>query len=149
MRSILCATGLALALALGGCRPPAGEAASPPHAAYRGPLASSLMVETLGDTARLVLQVTNGSSAPVSVTFPSGQSYDFAVMDGSESVWRWSADRSFLQAVRTVTLAPGQTESFAEAWPVTDAQRGRTLTAVAWLTSSDHPLEHRAQFRLP
>jgi len=130
------------------CRP-AGEAAPATHSAYRGPLASSLQVEPLGDSVRLVLQVTNGTSAPVTVTFPSGQTYDFSVSDGANTLWSWSADRSFMQAIRTETLSPGETQTHAETWRVPAGLRGRTLTARAWLTSSDHPVEHTAEFRVP
>ena len=134
--------------ALAGCRP-AAVAAPAPHAPYRGPLASSLQVETLGDSIRLVLQVSNATDQAVTLTFPSGQSYDFQVRDGAETVWSWSADRSFIQAVRTETLAPGETRRHGEIWRPAAALRGRTLTAVALLTSTDHPREHTAQFRLP
>jgi hypothetical protein len=135
-------------IAAAGCRP-AGQAAPAPHAAYRGPLATSLQVETLGDSARLVLRVSNGSDAPVNVTFPSGQTYDFQIRDGAETVWSWSADRSFMQAVRMHTMAPGETVTYSEVWRAPAAMHGRSLTAVGRLTSSDHPVEHTAAFRLP
>jgi hypothetical protein len=141
---------LALAALAGtsACRPP-GESAPAPHSAYRGPLATSLQVQTLGDSVQLVLQVTNGTPASVTVTFPSGQTYDFSVLDGTEPVWTWSADRSFIQSVRMVTLAPGETRTHSEVWTVPAGMRGRTLTAVGRLTSSDHPVEHRTGFRVP
>ncbi|HEU4885621.1 MAG TPA: BsuPI-related putative proteinase inhibitor [Longimicrobium sp.] len=112
-------------------------------------LVSSLRVET-GDTVRFTLQVTNPSAAPVSFTFPSGQSYDFAVRPagGGAVAWRWSEQMSFTQAVRTVTLAPGETWTFGERWTRPPGTRGE-FTAVARLTSSDRPVERTATFRLP
>jgi hypothetical protein len=131
-----------------GCRP-ASEAAPAPHAPYRDALVSSLQVEALGDSARFVLQVTNGSEGPLTLTFPSGQTYDFSVRDGGQTVWSWSADRSFMQSVRMITLGPGETRTHSEVWRAAAGLRGRTLTAVARLASSDHPLERTAEFRLP
>lgn len=144
---LLSLTLLAAALTAG-CRPP-GEAAPAPHAAYRGPLVSSLQVESMRDSVRLVLQVTNATSGPVTLTFPSGQSYDFQVLDGGRVVWTWSADRSFMQAVRMLTMAPGETSRYSEVWRLPEELRGRTLTARARLTSTDHPVEQAAEFRLP
>jgi hypothetical protein len=121
----------------------------PPQTVESTGLVSSLRVET-GDTVRFTLQVTNPSAAPVAFTFPSGQSYDFAVRPagaGAE-VWRWSAQMGFTQAVRTVTLAPGETWSFGERWTPPPGTRGE-FAAVARLTSSDHPVERTATFRLP
>jgi hypothetical protein len=144
---LLSLTLLAAALTAG-CRPP-GEAAPAPHAPYRGPLVSSLQVEAMGDSARMVLQVTNATSGPVSLTFPSGQSYDFQVLDAGRVVWTWSADRSFMQAVRMHTLAAGETTRYAEVWHAPAGMHGRPLTVRATLTSSDQPVEQTAEFRLP
>lgn len=139
---------LATVAAAAACRP-ASEAAPAPHSAYRGPLASSLQVEVLGDSVRLVLQVTNGTNQPVPVTFPSGQTYDFSVYDGGETAWTWSADRSFIQQVRMVTLAPGETQSHSETWVVPAALRGKRLRAVGRMTSSNHAVEQSTEFRVP
>jgi hypothetical protein len=139
-----------LALLSTACRPyPERGVADPPQAAYRGPLASSLQVEPMGDSVRFVLQVTNASEAPLTLNFSSGQSYDFAVREGGETLWTWSADRSFMQALRSETLAPGQTHRLSEVWRVPAAQRGRALTAVARMTSTNHPVEQTAEFRVP
>ncbi|HYR11229.1 MAG TPA: BsuPI-related putative proteinase inhibitor [Longimicrobium sp.] len=121
----------------------------PPQTMQSTELVSSLRVET-GDTVTFTLQVTNPSAAPVAFTFASGQTYDFAVRPAGAGgeVWRWSADRGFTQAVRTLTLAPGETWTFGERWTPPAETRGE-LTAVARLTSSDRPVERTANFRLP
>jgi hypothetical protein len=131
--------------------PPDGMPLPPalPQTMEQTGLVSSLRVKT-GDTVRLTLQVTNPSTAPVTFTFPSGQSYDFVVRPagaGAE-VWRWSADMGFTQAVRTLTLAPGETWTFGERWTPPPGTRGE-FAAVARLTSSDHAVERTAAFRLP
>lgn len=122
--------------------PPPGGMPSPS-------LVSSLSVRTEGDTVVLALQVTNPHDAPVEVTFPSGQEYDFSVRDaGGRVLWTWSADRTFIQAVRTSTLEPGATWSFTEQWTPPPGVRG-PLTAAARLASSSHAVEHTRAFTLP
>lgn len=147
---------LLAALALAACTrplPPDGMLPPPrppqPPQSARNDLVTSLQVET-GDTVVMTLQVTNPSSAPVTFTFPSGQSYDFVVRPagaGAE-VWRWSADRGFTQAVRTATLGPGETWRFGERWTPPPGLRGQ-FAAVARLTSSDRPVESTSVFNLP
>lgn len=115
-----------------------------------GPLVSTLQVETAPDSVRFVLQVTNASAAPVEVRFNTGQTFDFLVRDdrGAE-IWRWSADMGFTQALRSETLAPGETRTLSAAWRPGAGLAGRELTAVGRLTSGSHPLERRLAFRLP
>lgn len=147
---LLLAAGVFVAACTPPLPPPSGGALPPPPQSVEpSGLVSSLRVET-GDTVRFTLQVTNPSAAPVAFTFPSGQSYDFVVRSagpGAE-VWRWSADRGFTQAVRTLTLAPGETWTFGERWTPQPGLRGE-FTAVARLASSDQRVERTATFRLP
>lgn len=144
-----CFLTLLVAVAATACRPMPAGAPSPTPAASSMTLASSLQVEALGDSARLVLQVTNTSGEPLTLTFSSGQTHDFHIRDGAREVWRWSADRMFTQAIQEQTLAAGETRTYAETWRPGAALRGRTLTAVGRLTSLDHPVERTAEFRVP
>jgi len=140
---------LAATVLLAACAPapPAAEAPSLADA-VREALVSTLSVETAGDTVRLSLRVTNAADGPLTLVFPSGQTYDFAVARGEETLWQWSANRRWIQAVREETLAPGETRAFTEAWVPEGGQRG-ALVARAWLTSSSHPVERTAGFALP
>ena len=142
---------IAAALLAAACTPvppPAqGGAPVPRQDAASGALVSSLSVEA-GDTVRLTLQVTNATAGPLTLAFPSGQTYDFAVLRGGETLWHWSADKQFMQALRDETLAAGETRTFTESWVPQGPARGE-FTARAWLTSSSHPVESTATFRLP
>ncbi len=82
-----------------------------------------------GGRVRIVLEVRNASGTVQSLTFPSGQSYDFWVTseDGAE-VWRWSRERYFTQAVRKVEVGPGQELRFEEVWEA-EVTPGRYLVA--------------------
>ncbi len=117
-------------------------------ASHTSPLVSSLQVETRGDSIRFLLQVTNAEAGPVTLTFPSGQSADFVVLQGGRELWRWSADQMFTQAVRTETLPPGGTRSYEALWTRPAGVRGE-LVARGVLTAREHRVEQQAHFRLP
>ena len=143
----------ALAL-LAACVPPdpitpAAPAGNESSGGSTGPLVTTLSVEPHADSVRFLLQVTNATQSPLTLQFTSGQSYDFAVSDGGTSVWTWSADMMFTQALRSVTLAPGETQSYAETWRPPASLRGRLLSVTARLTSSSHPVARTQAFRLP
>jgi hypothetical protein len=140
---------LLAALSLAAACTPLPPASGPAPTADAPELVTSVGVQTQGDTVLLSLQITNPSAVPVAFTFPTGQTYDFAVRGaGGAEVWRWSADRGFTQAVQSLTLAPGATWRFGERWAPPAGLRGE-FTAVGRLVSSDHPVERTATFRLP
>ncbi|MEO7889754.1 MAG: BsuPI-related putative proteinase inhibitor, partial [Vicinamibacterales bacterium] len=55
---------------------------------------------------------------PIKVTFSSGQKYDFVVIDSTtgRDVWRWSANKSFLQALSEQTVPANGSLEFSERW---------------------------------
>jgi hypothetical protein len=112
------------------------------------PLVSSLQVETFPDSVRFALQVTNPGPGTVTLDFPTGQSFDFLVARGGTEVWRWSADQVFTQALRTESLAPGETRTFTAAWEPPAGTRG-DFVARGFLTARGTRAEQQAQFRLP
>ncbi|HEX6038147.1 BsuPI-related putative proteinase inhibitor [Longimicrobium sp.] len=137
----------ALALLLAACAHPAPPAAAPGAAA--GPaLVTSLTVEPVGDTVHLALQLTNVTTAPLVMRFNTGQTYDFAVLRGGETLWQWSQAMRFMQALRDETLAPGETRTITEHW-VPGRRVTGDLTARGWITSTSHPVESTATFRMP
>jgi len=129
---------------------PASPAGSEGGGASAGePLVTTLSVEPTADSVRFLLQVTNATQAPLTLEFRSGQSYDFVVSDGGQTVWSWASDMMFTQALRSVTLASGETKSYAETWRPAASLRGKTLSVTARLTSSSHPAARTQAFRLP
>ena len=112
------------------------------------PLASSLRV-TVDDGVELAFHVTNASDRKLELTFPSGQTHDFMILDAAQrEIWRWSRERMFTQAVQTKMLDGGETLTFDERWRPSALTPG-TYTAVALLTSDNHRIESRVEFRLP
>jgi Intracellular proteinase inhibitor len=79
-----------------------------------------------GMPALFTLAVDNPTEAPISVTFPSAQTYDIAVLlDGTE-VWRSSAGLAFAAVLVERSFPPGVTLLGRERW--------------AWLDTSGTPL---------
>lgn len=170
---ILCAAAIAFAC---GPRSHAGDSAAAATAAAaspssirhdnrhsaRGPvIASSLDVSVAGartdsaataeksaNAVTLTFHVTNNTDKHLELTFPSGQTHDFVVLDSAgRAVWRWSADRMFTQALQNQLLESGETTTFDGRWEP-GAARGR-FTAIAMLKSDNHPIESRVEFSLP
>jgi hypothetical protein len=69
------------------------------------------------EPVRLSVTVRNRSDEPRSLTLPTSQTYDFAVVgEAGREVWRWSAGRMFAQMLTEVALAPGESKTFSETW---------------------------------
>jgi hypothetical protein len=138
---------LAMAVA---CRSPAPQAApAPAEPAYRGPLVSSLQVEPAADSVRFTMQVTNPTTAAIRLSYTSGMTHDFIVREGAREVWRWSADRSFVQSLVSISLGAGETRSYTAVWRPAPALRGRRLSAEGRLTATEHPVRQSTPFALP
>jgi len=77
-------------------------------------------------TAAVTLEVKNTSGAAVSLTFPTGQRYDFVLYDQhGHAVARWSTDRMFTMAFGYLRLAPGETKTYSDT--LTLAANGHNL----------------------
>ncbi len=150
-------TGFFCALTLVGCTPAAdengdtnaGDGAEPIEEQSRNAeIVSSLAVRMVGDTAHLVLHVTNHGPDAMVLDFPTGQEADFTIerQDG-DSLWQWSEDTSFTQATGTLRIAAGETRRFEAEWPI----EGRTgdFVATGWITASNHEIRQRAEFSIP
>jgi hypothetical protein len=137
-------------VALVACGPRAAEDgadAALPTAAESG-LIASLEVRLEGDTAELVLHVTNALAQPVDLEYATAQRHDFAIYTAAgEEVWRWSADRLFAQASATQRLESGATVEHREAWAASGAA-GRYI-AEGRLVSLNHPVALRTEFEVP
>jgi hypothetical protein len=67
-------------------------------------------------TATFRLQVN--SSSPLTLSFASGQEYDFALQDSAgKTLWTWSASRTFLQALHQRTVTDEWTDTVEIPWP--------------------------------
>ena len=96
----------------------------------------------------MTLDVTNGGDKEVEITFPSGQMYDFAVLDSlNQRVWQWSEGHMFTQSLQNRVIGGGTTMRFEEEWQPRSAHGH--FTVIATLKSSNYPVEKRLEFALP
>jgi hypothetical protein len=72
-------------------------------------------VEKDNTSIKLKLSVTNLSGKPVTLDHSSGQKYDFALLDSDRNtLYRWSADKSFILALTTTVIDAEKTVEFTE-----------------------------------
>lgn len=72
-----------------------------------------------GETVELNISVRNATQAPLTLDFTSGQSFDFQAtrVGETDTAWTWSADKSFIMALRQQTIQAGQRQSWKAQWP--------------------------------
>ena len=113
-----------------------------------GSLTSALDVQ-VGERVQFALRVANPSDQSLELTFPSGATHDFAVLDSAGGVlWRWSSGRLFTQSLQNRTIDAGEAATFDGEWTPPAGYHGK-LVAVATLAAADHRVETRAAFALP
>jgi hypothetical protein len=129
-------------------RPRSNASTPTKNAPKNEPKLDSHLNVTVEPTAiQFALGVKNVGKKHVELTFRSGQSYDFVVVDSvGREVWRWSAGRMFTQGVQNKQLSGGDSMHAREAW--TAPVPGR-YTAIATLNSTNFPTEQRADFVVP
>jgi len=137
---------LVAVLAAGACAPRDSEpnGTADPAGSESG-LVTTLEVEDRDGIVRFLLHVTNTTASAVELEFTSGQRYDFQVarQDG-ETVWTWSATRSFIQSLGTATLGAGESLRYSADWE----PGGLTgdFVATGMVTASNRMLQQSAHF---
>lgn len=89
-------------------------------------LASDQPAYEQGAVATFTLAVDNPSSAPVTLSFSSGQIYDIVAYSGETEVWRWSVGQAFPTVLYERTFPPGLALLGRESWDLRD-QAGASL----------------------
>ena len=90
------------------------------------------------DGMRFALRVTNETKKHVELSFPSGQTHEFVVVDSvGREVWRWSSTRLFTQAVQNKLLGSGESMR---------VQRAMAASSAAWEVRRDRDAQ---QHELP
>ena len=112
-----------------------------------GKVEAELFVRANGAEISLALLVVNNTKKTVELTFPSGQTHDFVVVDSSgREVWRWARGRMFTQTLRNKLLGGGETLEVEER--VRDTLPPGRYTARAVLKSTNYPMEQQAEFTI-
>jgi hypothetical protein len=85
------------------------------------------------DAINVTLRISIGPGNTLVLPFPTGQYYDLALIDDSgTAVYRWSADKIFMQALRQLTV----TDEWTATVPIPRPAAGN-YTLRAWMTTSD------------
>lgn len=114
----------------------------------KGPVSADLYVRATPQSVRLALHVVNTSKKRIELQFPSGQTYDFVILDSLDrEVWRWARGRMFTQTLRNTLLSGGESLDVDETFDATSLPPGR-YTARAHLTSQNFPVEKQTEFRI-
>lgn len=112
-------------------------------------LDAQLYVRAGESPMRLALHVTNTSKKRVELTFPTGQTHDFVILDtAGREVWRWGAGRMFTQALRNKLLSAGASIELVEEIGRVSLAPGRYLVRAS-LTSENYPLVQEAELKVP
>jgi Intracellular proteinase inhibitor len=143
--SLLCAGAIGVACSARGHSQDASVPASAQSVDGHPKMKSFLDVQHRGHDVRFALHVVNTSTHRVEIDFPSGQVYDFVVLDSlGHQVWQWARARMFTQTTQLKYLGGGDEFEVAERWkpPLTPGR----YTAIATLTSTNYPVSERVPF---
>ncbi|MEC3883562.1 BsuPI-related putative proteinase inhibitor [Halobacillus sp. HZG1] len=106
-------------------------------------IAMDATVDTTSDTATFNFSLENAGEEPVTLGFTSSQKYEVQVKnEAGESVYTFSADKMFTQALTTEELAQGDVFDVKETW--TGIKKTGTYEATMTFlvnTINDQPLE--------
>ena len=106
----------------------------------KSPISAALDVTRDAATIRFALQVVNSGKKSIELTFPSGQTHEFVVLDSTGTeVWRWGTGRLFTQALQNKLLSRGESLDMTESWDAPTLRPGR-YTVVATLKSENYPV---------
>ena len=127
--------------------PTSGAAKHAGTPAAAAPLKSAFVVRAEARAIHFSLDLTNASKKNLELEFPSGQEYEFTVMDSTgREVYRWGKERMFTQSLQNRLLDGGETKRYEET--ADKALPNGSYVAVATLRSSNFPVQERVAFRL-
>jgi hypothetical protein len=91
----------------------------------------------------------NTTKKKVELTFPTGQTHDFVIVDSlGREMWRWAAGRMFTQTLRNRLLGAGELLEVEETMETKRPLPPGNYTARAILKSTNYPLVQQAQFTI-
>jgi hypothetical protein len=109
-------------------------------------ITGDVYVRAKDSSVRIALHVSNTTKKSVELTFPSGQTYDFVVLDSvGRELWRWGNGRMFTQALHNTLLAGGESLDYEETWSTAELAPGHYV-AKAVLSSENYPVAQQVEF---
>ena len=114
--------------------------------ASAAPVQAELYVRAHESAIRLALYVENTSKKSIELTFPTGQTHDFVILDTlGREMWRWGRGRMFTQTLKNRPIGRGESISIEETWRTASLAPG-TYIARATLKSKNYPIEQQTRF---
>ena len=108
-------------------------------------VSATLYVRSNESPMRLALHVVNTSKKRLELTFPSGQTHDFVILDSvGREVWRWGSGRMFTQSLRNRLLSSGESMELEESVGAVTLTPGR-YTVRGVLSSQNYPVTEEAE----
>ena len=112
-------------------------------------VAANLYVRAADSSVRFALHIVNTGKKRLELNFPSGQTYDFVILDTlGREMWRWGNGRMFTQAVRNKALGGGEALDLEETLAAFTLPPGRYM-ARGTLTSANYPIVEETEFTIP
>jgi intracellular proteinase inhibitor BsuPI len=109
---------------------------------------AQIYVHATESSVRVALHVVNNGKKRVELNFPTGQTYEFTILDSlGREVWRWGKGRMFTQALRNKLLGGGEALDVEETLDDAQLAPGRYI-ARATLTSENFPLTQQTEFTI-
>jgi hypothetical protein len=110
-------------------------------------IASTFSVQAEPKGLSFALELTNATRKSVELEFPSGQEYEFSIVDSTgREIYSWGKGRMFTQSLQNRLIDGGETMRFTER---TDKPLpSGSYVAVATLRSSNYPVQERVAFQL-
>ena len=126
--------------------PASSSGSSAKNSGYVGVRLHDIIYELTAKESRgalnLTLKVTNDSDSSYSVSHRTSQEYDFSILDeDGTSIWRWSDDIAFLQALSSTTIAPHKSVTYQVKLDSKDYRRLKKDGVLAAATLLDSGLE--------
>ncbi|MBD1380577.1 BsuPI-related putative proteinase inhibitor [Metabacillus arenae] len=76
------------------------------------------------------MKILNNTEEQINMEFRSGQKYEIRVLNESgKEVYRYSKGRMFTQAIQNQQLAPGEKQTYKEAWDYKNQENGSRVQA--------------------
>ncbi len=111
-------------------------------------VAANLYIRKHEASIELSLQLVNTTTKRVELTFPTGQTHDFVILDTlGRELWRWGRGRMFTQSLRNKQLGAGESLELEETMKDQPLPPGRYL-ARAILTSENYPIVEETAFTI-
>jgi|GEM_PF-2582964 len=115
-----------------------------------GDIDLALNVTVDNNSVLMTLVLTNNGTKDATFRFRSGQQHELVIQQKDAGgkwvkVWQWSDDMMFTEALTSITLEPGQFETFTGTW---EAEQAGEYRVIGTMLDRNTNLEAQATFTI-